>query len=151
MKPEKLGHVLVISENNLHPRFTLTLWCDDIYGGADGTRTHDLCFANRTTGKTLSICLSKSCSHQEISIVFPFFPIPYHRVYVTSCFFWQRIGHLENNIQSLASIGSVQPRVFGQLQPLHSYINYQKNLSKPQMSRPVSLPSANGLKGILWP
>src|SRR5260370_2489600 len=60
------------------------------YGGADGTRTHDLCVANRTTGKTLSICLFESCSHQEISRVFPFFPIPYHRVYVASCFF----GHV---------------------------------------------------------
>ncbi len=28
-------------------------------------------------------------------MVFPFFPIPYHRVYVASCFFWPRIGHLE--------------------------------------------------------
>src|SRR6267378_4461452 len=65
----------------------LTLWCDDVYGGADGTRTHDLCIAKWTTGKTLSICLFESCSHQEISRVFPFFPIPYHRVYVASCFF----------------------------------------------------------------
>src|SRR6266404_1629105 len=37
----------------------------------------------------------KSCSHQEKSMVFPFFPIPYHRVHVASCFFWPRIGHLE--------------------------------------------------------
>src|SRR6266404_4294357 len=67
------------------------------YGGADGTRTHDLCVAKRTTRKTLSICLFESCSHQEKSMVFPFFPffpIPYHRVYVASCFFWLRIGHL---------------------------------------------------------
>src|SRR6266849_7096920 len=65
------------------------------YGGADGTRTHDLCVANRTIGKTLSICFFESCSHQEKSMVFPFFPVPYHRVYVASCFFWPRIGHLE--------------------------------------------------------
>src|SRR5437899_12287188 len=66
-----------------------------LIGGAEGDRTPGLRIANRTTGKTLSICLFESCSHQEISRVFPFFPIPYHRVYVTSCFFWPRIGHLE--------------------------------------------------------
>jgi hypothetical protein len=27
-------------------------------------------------------------------MVFTFFPIPYHRVYATSCFFWPHIGHL---------------------------------------------------------
>ena len=74
--------------------FALNTQCAMLYGGADGTRTHDLCVANRTTGKTLSICLFKSCSHREILRVFRFFPIPYHRLYVTSCFFWPRIGHL---------------------------------------------------------
>src|SRR5437867_5293216 len=59
-------------------------------GGAEGDRTPDLRIANRTTGKTLSICLFDSCSHQEISRVFPFFPIPYHRVSVASFFF----GHV---------------------------------------------------------
>ncbi len=67
-----------------------------VIGGAAGIRTPGLRIANRTTGKTLSICLFKSCSHQEKSRVFPFFPIPYHRVYVASCFFWPRIGHLES-------------------------------------------------------
>ena len=69
-------------------------------------RTSDLRIANRTTGKTLSICLFESCSHQEKSMVFPFFPIPYHRVSVASCFFWPRIGHSELTSKSLASIGS---------------------------------------------
>src|SRR5258708_34041907 len=32
-------------------------------------------------------------------MVFPFFPIPYHRVSVASCFFWPCIGHSETNIQ----------------------------------------------------
>src|SRR5216684_2402778 len=66
----------------------------NVIGGAEGDRTPDLRIANRTIGKTLSICLFESCSHQEKSMVFPFFPILYHRVYVTSCFFWPRIGHL---------------------------------------------------------
>src|SRR6267143_552145 len=90
LKPEQIGHALGISWNSSVLWVALNLWCDVPYGGADGTRTHDLCVANRTTGKTLSICLFESCSHQEKSMVFPFFPIPYHRVYVASCFF----GHV---------------------------------------------------------
>ena len=57
LKTEKFGHVLVISEKLLGTCVPLTTWCISLYGGADGTRTHDLCVANRTTGKTLSICL----------------------------------------------------------------------------------------------
>jgi hypothetical protein len=55
----------------------------------------ELRIAKWTTGRNVSICLFKSCSHQEISRVFPFLPIPYHRLPVASCSFWPRIGHLE--------------------------------------------------------
>jgi hypothetical protein len=61
-----------------------------LIGGAEGDRTPGLRIANRTTGKSLSICLFKSCSHRRKSMVFTFFPIPYHRVYVASFFF----GHV---------------------------------------------------------
>src|SRR2546426_5616645 len=67
----------------------------ELNGGAEGDRTPDLRIANYTAGKTLSICLFKSCSHRRKSRVFTFFPIPYHRVCVVSWFFWSRIGHLE--------------------------------------------------------
>ncbi len=43
-------------------------------------RTHDLCVANRTTGKTLSICLSKVAAtkrNQWFSCSFPFLTIAY--------------------------------------------------------------------------
>src|SRR5947207_1774032 len=79
--------------------FRAKSWCALTYGGAEGTRTHDLCVANRITGKTLSICLFESCSHQEKSRVFTFFPILYRRVHVTSCFFWLRIGHLKYPVE----------------------------------------------------
>src|SRR5260370_6364874 len=50
------------------------------YGGADGTRTHDRRVANRTTGKTLGICLSKVAAtkrFQGFSRSFPFLTIAY--------------------------------------------------------------------------
>src|SRR5260370_36924865 len=50
------------------------------YGGADGTRTHDRRVANRTTGKTLGICLSKVAAtkrNQWFSRSFPFLTIAY--------------------------------------------------------------------------
>ncbi len=85
-------HVLAICEN----RSTLSEHCGIVrfIGRAEGSRTRGLRIANRTTGKNLGYCLFKSCSHQEISRVFLFLPIPYHRIYVACSYFCPRIGHL---------------------------------------------------------
>jgi len=66
----------------------------NLIGGAEGDRTLASALRIRL-GKNVSNCLFESCSHQEISRVFPFLPIPSHPIYSACSYFWPRIGHLE--------------------------------------------------------
>jgi hypothetical protein len=81
----------------------------ELIGGAEEGRTPGLRIAKWTTGKNVSYCLFESCSHRRNIRVFPFLPIPYHRIAVASGFFvhvlatwnWGQVNQFEMPIWHL--------------------------------------------------